>query len=105
MDSSNQSSGSTALSYLGIRNLVLAVFGYFVARVVYQIVYYRYFHPLSKFPGPFWGSVTRLWIAWVLDILEPYILHGNYKLTVMYRYHNLKEDEPMVCMELHKKYG
>jgi hypothetical protein len=63
MDSSKQSSSSTALSYLGIRNLVLAVFGYFVARVVYQIVYYRYFHPLSRFPGPFWGSVTRLWIA------------------------------------------
>jgi hypothetical protein len=63
MDSSKQSSSSTALSYLGFRNLVLAVFGYFVACVVYQIVYYRYFHPLSKFPGPFWGSVTRLWIA------------------------------------------
>jgi hypothetical protein len=63
MDSSRQRSSSTALSYLGFRNLVLTVFGYFVARVVYQIVYYRYFHPLSKFPGPFWGSVTRLWIA------------------------------------------
>lgn len=56
-------SSSAALSLLNFRNLGLAVTGYFVARVVYQIVYYRYFHPLSKFPGPFWGSVTRLWIA------------------------------------------
>ena len=63
METSVQNGSSTALSFLNFRNLVLTVLGYFVARVVYQIVYYRYFHPLSKFPGPFWGSVTRLWIA------------------------------------------
>jgi hypothetical protein len=27
------------------------------------------------------------------------------KAYCLRRYHNLKEDEPMVCMELHKKYG
>jgi hypothetical protein len=63
MDTSRQSSSSAALTFLSLRNLVLAAFAYFIARVVYQIVYYRYFHPLSKFPGPFWASVTRLWIA------------------------------------------
>lgn len=63
MDIPVQSGSSATLSYLSFRNLVLVVLGYFAARVVYQIVYYRYFHPLSKFPGPFWGSVTRLWIA------------------------------------------
>ncbi|KAE8406696.1 cytochrome P450 [Aspergillus pseudonomiae] len=25
------------------------------------IIYTRWFHPLAKFPGPFWASVTRLW--------------------------------------------
>ncbi|KFY07806.1 hypothetical protein V492_06804 [Pseudogymnoascus sp. VKM F-4246] len=64
-------------------NLIPAFFGYLALRVLYQIVYYRFFHPLSKFPGPFWASVTRLWIA----------------------YHNIKEDEPYVEHELHKKYG
>ncbi|THV68320.1 flavonoid 3',5'-hydroxylase [Aureobasidium pullulans] len=83
MDSSAQTGSPSTLSLLTFRNLVLAVIGYIVARVVYQIVYYRWFHPLSKFPGPFWASVTRLWIA----------------------YHNLKEDEPMVAFELHRKYG
>ncbi|THV84362.1 flavonoid 3',5'-hydroxylase [Aureobasidium pullulans] len=83
MDSSAQTGSPSTLSLLTFRNLVLAVIGYVVARVIYQIVYYRWFHPLSKFPGPFWASVTRLWIA----------------------YHNLKEDEPMVAFELHKKYG
>jgi hypothetical protein len=63
MDTPGQSGSSVTLAFLSFRNLVLAIFGYVVARVVYQIVYYRYFHPLSKFPGPFWGSVTRLWIA------------------------------------------
>lgn len=33
----------------------------FLVQFIYQIVYYRYFHPLKDFDGPFWGSVTRLW--------------------------------------------
>lgn len=63
MDYSAQTGSPSTLSLLTFRNLVLAVIGYVVARVIYQIVYYRWFHPLSKFPGPFWASVTRLWIA------------------------------------------
>jgi hypothetical protein len=63
MDTPLQSGSSNAISFLSFRNVLLALLGYFVARVSYQIVYYRYLHPLSKFPGPFWASVTRLWIA------------------------------------------
>ncbi|KAE8443394.1 hypothetical protein EG329_001953 [Mollisiaceae sp. DMI_Dod_QoI] len=29
-----------------------------------QIVYYRFFHPLKEFPGPFWWGVTRIPLAW-----------------------------------------
>ncbi|KNG89231.1 cytochrome P450 [Aspergillus nomiae NRRL 13137] len=25
------------------------------------IIYTRWFHPLAKFPGPFWASITRVW--------------------------------------------
>lgn len=64
-------------------NVLLAFVAFISFRVVRQIVYYRFFHPLSKFPGPFWASVTRLWVA----------------------YHNIKGDEPYVEHELHKKYG
>jgi hypothetical protein len=64
-------------------NVILTFVAYVAFRVLYQIVYYRFFHPLSKFPGPFWASVTRLWIA----------------------YHNIKEDEPYIEHELHKKHG
>lgn len=83
MDPPVQNGSSATLSLLTSRNVVLAVIGYLVFSVLYQIVYYRWFHPLSKFPGPFWASVTRLWIA----------------------YHNLKEDECQVAQDLHKKYG
>lgn len=34
------------------------------AQFLYQIIYYRYFHALRHYPGPFWASVTRLWQAW-----------------------------------------
>ena len=63
--------------------LSLAVVLYFILKFLYQIVYYRFFHPLSKFPGPFWASVTRLYIT----------------------YYNLKETEYTLVLDLHKKYG
>ncbi|KAI9706480.1 MAG: hypothetical protein M1836_003486 [Candelina mexicana] len=66
-----------------VGNLALSLAAYIVFRVSYQIIYYRYFHPLSIFPGPFWATTTRLWIA----------------------YHNLKSTELNSTYELHKKYG
>ena len=49
----------------------------------YQIVYNSFFHPLAKFPGPFWGGVTRLWIA----------------------YHDWVGQETKVCEKLLAQYG
>ncbi|PSS24952.1 hypothetical protein M430DRAFT_114266 [Amorphotheca resinae ATCC 22711] len=71
------------LSKFTFTNAALAIVAYILYSILYQIVYYRFFHPLSKFPGPFWASVTRLWVA----------------------YHNIKEDERFVEYDLHKKYG
>lgn len=31
--------------------------------VVTWVIYMRCFHPLSKYPGPFFASVSRLWLA------------------------------------------
>lgn len=53
----------TGLSLLTVTNVLLSLIAYVTFKIVYQIVYYRFFHPLSVFPGPFWASVTRLWIA------------------------------------------
>lgn len=63
--------------------LLLLPAAWLAAQFLYQVVYYRFFHPLASFPGPFWGSVTRLWITW----------------------HNIKGDEPWVFRALHEKYG
>ncbi|KAJ5247435.1 hypothetical protein N7468_002418 [Penicillium chermesinum] len=71
------------LSLLTATNLVLVLLSYVLLRFAYQIIYYRFFHPLSAFPGPFWASATRLWIT----------------------FQNLKETEYLTFYELSKKYG
>lgn len=71
------------LSLVTVTNVVLGLIAYVALKFGYQIIYYRFFHPLSKFPGPFWGSVTRLWIAW----------------------HNLQETEVPTVYELTKEHG
>jgi cytochrome P450 len=83
MATSSESFSSQVFSLFTPLNIVLALLAYVAFRAVYQIVYYRFFHSLRHFPGPFWASVTRLWIA----------------------YHNIKADECELELALHKKYG
>ncbi|KAL3483159.1 cytochrome P450 [Aspergillus germanicus] len=71
------------VSLLTVTNVILSLVAYVAVKFFYQIIYYRFFHPLSVFPGPFWGSVTRLWIAW----------------------HNMNETELPTLYALTKKYG
>jgi len=33
-------------------------------------VYYRWLHPLARYPGPFWASVTNIWKAYHLSTLH-----------------------------------
>lgn len=47
------------MAILTFTNLALVSIGYVFWSVAYQVIYYRFFHPLAKFPGNFWGSVTR----------------------------------------------
>ncbi|KAJ5721021.1 P450 monooxygenase [Penicillium malachiteum] len=53
-----------AFEVVTITNIFLSVIGLLVIQFLYQIVYYRFFHPLKRYPGPFWASVTRIWQAW-----------------------------------------
>ncbi|KAK7613619.1 flavonoid 3',5'-hydroxylase [Phyllosticta paracitricarpa] len=82
--SSQELAGSSGIiSKLTLGNVIFLGFAYLAFKLLYQVVYYRFFHPLAKFPGPFWGSVTRLWIA----------------------YHNVAEDECQTNKALHEKFG
>ena len=81
-----ESSTSVQLAYsiLTIRNIFLSIVLYVVLQCLYQVVYYRFFHPLAKFPGPFWAGVTRLWVAYP-DLTG--------------------QERPKECQELHKRFG
>lgn len=43
-------------------NVVLLSF-FLTACVSAYVVYQRFFHPLASVPGPFWASLSRLWIT------------------------------------------
>lgn len=71
------------MSILTLTNFFLALFTYIIFSVTYQIIYNRFLSPLSVFPGPFWASVTRIWLG----------------------YHNYQQTELAACFAAHKKYG
>ena len=56
--------------------------------LVVYIVYQRFLHPLSKYPGPFLASLTDLWQVWeFLTLRQPYHLtdlHEKYGQFVRY---------------------
>jgi hypothetical protein len=43
--------------------LFLTLLGVFVVYWLGWIIYTRFYHPLSKYPGPFLGSVSRSWLV------------------------------------------
>lgn len=54
-----------------------------ILAIAKSVIQTRYFHPLSEFPGPFFASVSRLYLT----------------------YYNLLGKEYLKEYELHKKYG
>lgn len=61
----------------------VALLSLFLIHLCYTIISRRWFSPLSKFPGPFWGSITDLYSAYI----------------------NLSGKLYLVQYDLHKKYG
>ena len=64
------------------RLLIISCYAAVFFFAVYAI-YQRYFHPLANIPGPFWASVTRLWLVQKTRTLQRHRIE----------------------MDLHKKYG
>ncbi|KAH8661686.1 cytochrome P450 [Tricladium varicosporioides] len=69
--------------YVTLENAIACFAAFIAYNIIAQIIYYRFFHPLRKFPGPFWASVTRLWLG----------------------YHCFMETELPTIYKLHQKYG
>lgn len=42
---------------------LLTIIEIFLTAVLAQCIYYRYLHPLSRYPGPFLASFSDLWYA------------------------------------------
>ncbi|KIY04073.1 uncharacterized protein Z520_00765 [Fonsecaea multimorphosa CBS 102226] len=59
--------------------ITVVVLGALISYVVYQ----RYLHPLAKYPGPFWASMTNFW---------KFYHYSTYKL-------------PDTMVKIHEKYG
>ena len=60
--------GLASLSYHDVRGFVgqhfaLAVVSALWAGIIFHIVKNKYFHPLSKFPGPYWAGVSNLYCS------------------------------------------
>jgi tryprostatin B 6-hydroxylase len=59
------------------------IFGYLTALFSSITIYRVYFHRLSRFPGPKWARITKIWHAWQSRHCQNFL----------------------VLSELHRKYG
>lgn len=84
----------SVLAVLSITNILLGALAFVTFKVLYQIVHYHFFHPLSKFPGPFWAGVTRLWLAWQdlssTELASEYDLHKKHGKISLPRFISLQ---------------
>lgn len=54
---------SSSVSSMSFDNLLLLIAGGAPLSYLGWILYTRFIHPLCDVPGPFWASVSRIWIA------------------------------------------
>lgn len=66
--------------------LIILLLG--LSAVIVNGVYNRYFHPLSKFPGPFWASVTDLYLVYMISSVPTYGLELHKKHGMFYERSN-----------------
>ena len=66
----------------GIHHVLSAILVLIFCVATYNALYNRYFHPLHRFPGPFWGSVTDLYHTYLLGTGQVHLkqlrLHQSY---------------------------
>ena len=77
------------VSYINLlASMILLLFSYAISTTVYRL----YFHPLAKFPGPFWARISTIpawWHSknqdrhlWLLSLQEQYGRQNSVMLRV-----------------------
>ena len=63
-----------------IHSILLRTFVLLFLAAATKGLYNRYYHPLSGIPGPFWGSVTKLYLVYMISSvpIEGLKLHEQY---------------------------
>ncbi|PSN74548.1 benzoate 4-monooxygenase cytochrome P450 [Corynespora cassiicola Philippines] len=85
--------------------LIAGVLALSVLTLVTQTIYSLYFHPLSKYPGPFLSRATELayWHAWLTGDLVYYIqkIHDQYGETVRISPSRISTLQPQAWKDIH----
>lgn len=73
---------TTSLFGILTYSILTTCLGIAITYILLNSVYNRYLHPLRRFPGPFWGSVTEFYKLWLFATKEShtieYDLHKKY---------------------------
>ena len=57
----------------GLHHTCLSIIFPLLVALTCRAVYNRYFHPLHKFPGPFWGSLTDLYHTYLFSTRQAHV--------------------------------
>ncbi|KAL8919726.1 MAG: hypothetical protein Q9172_004839 [Xanthocarpia lactea] len=81
--------------------------GFIFVYALYRGVYNRFFHPLHRFPGPFWGSVSDFFKLWILHTKQAHILglvyHETYGPVVRAGPNLLAVNDPLLLPRIYHR--
>ena len=68
-DGANEKESFAGLRHLVRPDFILSSFVCLAVFLVYHVIHRLYFHPLSKFPGPWIAALTR-WYEFYHDVIQ-----------------------------------
>ena len=65
-------------------SLPLTIATFYLSWAILQIIYYAFFHPLSRYPGPRLAGVTVWWKVYIELVKQESLAHKLIKLHARY---------------------